>query len=60
MSIVNTIGVISLDEIIEKIKKYGGKITNPKHTVPGVGYMATFEDTEGNKFGVMEEDESAH
>jgi predicted enzyme related to lactoylglutathione lyase len=59
-SIINTIGVDSLDSIIEKITKNGGKIVNPKHVVPGVGYMATFEDTEGNQFGVMQEDESAH
>lgn len=59
-SIINTIGVDSLDSTIEKITKNGGKIVNPKHVVPGVGYMASFEDTEGNQFGVMQEDESAH
>ena len=58
-SMINTIGVDSLDDTIEKIKRNGGNIVNPKHVVPGVGYMATFEDTEGNQFGVMQEDESA-
>jgi predicted enzyme related to lactoylglutathione lyase len=57
--IVNTLDVPSVDEFIEKVKKNGGKIVREKHPVPGVGYMATIEDTEGNLFGMMEEDPSA-
>jgi predicted enzyme related to lactoylglutathione lyase len=58
-STVNTIDVPSLDEYIKKVEKNGGKITSPKHAVPGVGYMAYFEDSEGNTFGMMQRDESA-
>ena len=58
-STVNTIDVPSIDEYIKKVKDNGGKITRPKHAVPGVGWTAYFEDPEGNGFGLMEEDKSA-
>ena len=56
---VNTVGVEDLDKHIEKIKKAGGKITVPKMAVPGVGWAAQAEDTEGNVFGMMESDPNA-
>lgn len=56
---VNTIDVSSVDEFTKKIVDAGGKITVPKRAVPGVGYMAYCEDTEGNLFGIMEENPSA-
>lgn len=56
---INTIGVPSVDEYIDKITAAGGKITVPKMAIPTVGYLAYFTDTEGNTFGIMEEDESA-
>lgn len=56
---VNTIAVPSVDEYIEKIAAAGGKVTAPKMAIPTVGWLAYFEDTEGNTFGIMEEDESA-
>jgi predicted enzyme related to lactoylglutathione lyase len=31
----------------------------PRTAVPGVGYMAYCQDTEGNTFGTMEADEAA-
>ena len=57
--VTNTIDVLSVDEFIGKIEASGGKILMPKMTVPGVGYMAYFEDTEGNTFGIMQADDSA-
>jgi len=30
----------------------------PKSPIPGVGYYAFFKDTEGNRLGIMEEDET--
>lgn len=54
-----TIGVSSIDESLEKIKDNGGKILMPKTPVPGVGYSASFEDTEGNLVSLMQEDPSA-
>lgn len=58
-STVNTIDVSSVDEFIKKVEANGGKIIRPKRAVIGVGYMAYFEDPEGNVFGIMESDESA-
>lgn len=58
--ITNTIDVPSVDDFITKIIANGGKVVQPKTPVPGIGYMAYFEDTEGNTFGIMQQDESAH
>ncbi|KPL19066.1 MAG: glyoxalase [candidate division Zixibacteria bacterium SM23_81] len=56
---LNTIGIPSVDEFIEKITAAGGKVLQPKMAIPGVGWYTTCQDTEGNAFGLMEEDESA-
>ena len=58
-SVVNTIDVDDVDEIIKKIKNNGGQIVQPKHAVPGVGWMAYFKDSEGIVTGVMQEDPEA-
>ena len=55
----NTIGVESIDDAIETVKKAGGKLIKPKTAVPTVGYLAYLEDTEGNLFGVWQEDKNA-
>ena len=57
--VVNTVDVPSFDEYTKKITAAGGKALTPKTAVPHVGYFAYFKDTEGNTFGVMENDESA-
>lgn len=54
-----TIGTESIDAIMPVIEKNGGKIVRPKSAVPGVGWLAYFNDTEGNMLGVMEEDPAA-
>lgn len=56
---VNTITVPSVDEFTKKVSEEGGKVIVPKQAIPGVGYMAYCQDTEGNTFGLMEPDESA-
>ena len=55
----NTIDVPSVDKLLKKIVEAGGKVVQKKTAVPGVGYMAYCADTEGNIFGIMEEDTSA-
>jgi len=55
----NTIDVPSVDEFMSKITEAGGKIITPKQSIPGAGYFASCQDTEGNTFGIMEEDTSA-
>jgi predicted enzyme related to lactoylglutathione lyase len=57
---VNTINVSSVDDFTTKIVANGGKVVMPKWAVPGVGYVAYCQDTEGNTFGIMQEDTSAH
>ncbi len=58
-NVVNTIDVNEIDNIIDKIEKNGGMIVNPKHAVPGVGWMAYFKDTEGLITGIMQRDPDA-
>lgn len=57
--VVNTIGVPSVDAFLKKVVEHGGTMVAPKMAIPGVGYHALFSDTEGNLFGLMEEDKSA-
>jgi len=56
---VNTIDVSSVDEFAKKIVDAGGKVVTPKTAIPGVGYFAYCVDTEGNVFGIMENDTKA-
>ncbi|MDH4271372.1 MAG: VOC family protein [Candidatus Aminicenantes bacterium] len=55
----NTVDVASVDEFTAKITAAGGKVIAPKMAIPGVGWFAMCLDTEGNKFGLMENDPSA-
>lgn len=55
----NTIGVDFVDDYVAEIKANGGKIVRPKAAVPGVGWLAYCEDTEGNRFGLMQNDPEA-
>jgi predicted enzyme related to lactoylglutathione lyase len=57
--VFNYIQVSNVDEFKEKIENAGGTVESPKIAVPGVGYFYMFKDTEGNKLGIMEEDENA-
>jgi uncharacterized protein len=59
MATTNTIGVESVDNAIDSVKKAGGKQVTPKTPIPTVGYFAYLEDTEGNLFGVMQSDPNA-
>ena len=56
---VNTISVPSIDKFVEKIATHGGRIVTEKTTIPGIGYFCYCQDTEGNTFGIIEEDTSA-
>jgi predicted enzyme related to lactoylglutathione lyase len=58
-STTNTIGVESVDAAVNEAVKAGGKNIMPKTPIPGVGYFAYCEDTEGNLFGVMQMDANA-
>jgi uncharacterized protein len=56
---MNTIGVPSVDRFTKKIQDKGGKILMPKMPIPGVGWFATCQDTEGNIFGIIEQNKKA-
>ena len=53
------IGVNSVDEYSTKVEASGGKVVQPKMTVPGWGYLAICMDTENNMFGLWEDDKDA-
>lgn len=51
---VNTLAVPSVDEALCRVVAAGGHVVADKMAVPGVGYYAYCQDTEGNTFGVKE------
>lgn len=57
--VANTIGVPDVDSYINKIKENGGTILMPKMAIPGVGWIASFLDPQGNKHMIMEDDKNA-
>jgi uncharacterized protein len=56
---VCTIDVEDLDATVERAMDAGGAIAMPRMAVPGVGYLAYLNDTEGNIFGVLQPDDAA-
>ena len=56
--ITNYVDVKSVDEYSSK-ESLGGKIIVPKTPVPGAGYFGACLDTEGNNFGIFEENTNA-
>ena len=57
--IMNYFGVPSLDAAMKQVKSLGGKVLTEKMAVPGMGFLATCMDTEGNLFGLWEESAQA-
>jgi predicted enzyme related to lactoylglutathione lyase len=55
----NTIDVASVDTAIQTVQAKGGKLAIPKMAVPGIGYIAYCQDTEGNLFGMLQADANA-
>jgi len=53
--IMNYFGVTSLDAAMKQVKSLGGKVLTENMAVPGMGFLATCMDTEGNTFGLWEE-----
>jgi len=56
---VCTLDVPSVDEYLEKVTAAGGKVAEPKMPIPGMAWLAYCLDTEGNLFGMFEEDPTA-
>ncbi|MDD1676719.1 MAG: VOC family protein [Methanomicrobiales archaeon] len=57
--IVNYFGVPSIDAAIKKVKSLGGSVVTEKMAVPQMGYLVSCMDTEGNAFGLWEENKNA-
>jgi predicted enzyme related to lactoylglutathione lyase len=55
----NSIQVPSVVEFVKKVEAAGGKALTPRMPIPGVGWLAMCTDTEGNTFGLFEEDTAA-
>jgi predicted enzyme related to lactoylglutathione lyase len=56
---VCTIGVADLDMSVGTVLRSGGSIILAKMAVRGIGWWASCKDTEGNSFGMMQEDTNA-
>ncbi|HRI49102.1 MAG TPA: VOC family protein [Pseudomonadota bacterium] len=54
-----TMDTKDIDASIALAEKAGGTIALPKMPVPGVGWLCYIKDTEGNIFGLMQEDKQA-
>ncbi len=54
VGVVNVIEVPDIDASIKKITASGGTLFGEKLTIPGVGHVAYFRDTEGNLFGLIQ------
>jgi hypothetical protein len=54
-----TVDVPSVDDYAHKAVQAGGRIVVPKMAIPGVGWLVYCTDTEGNIFGMTEEDRQA-
>lgn len=56
---VITIGVQNIDEYLERVKKNGGSILEPKIVIPGIGWYATCAEPGGLPFGIMQANSGA-
>lgn len=54
-----TIAVDNIDDIIERVMHNSGKIVMPKTTIPYVGFIVKFLDTEENLVCAMQYDSNA-
>lgn len=54
-----TIAVADVDATAKAVEAAGGRITLPRCTLPGVGHLIYFADTEGNLLGAMQYDSAA-
>ena len=54
-----TMSVDSIEDAAASVVAAGGKILQAKTPIPSMGWFATCEDTEGNKFGLFTNDPNA-
>jgi predicted enzyme related to lactoylglutathione lyase len=51
--VVLTMSVDSIEDALAKVTEKGGKVVQGKTPIPGMGWYATCDDTEGNRIGVF-------
>ena len=56
---VCTVKVDDVDAYETKVLAAGGTIALPRMAIPGVGWLFYAKDTEGNIFGLMQDDPAA-
>jgi len=56
---VCTVDVADVDASVQTALANGGQVALPKMAIPGVGWLAYCKDTEGNIFGMMQNDPNA-
>jgi uncharacterized protein len=56
---VCTVDVPDVDASVQTALANGGQVALPKMAIPGVGWLAYCKDTEGNIFGMMQNDPNA-
>jgi uncharacterized protein len=56
---VNYVMVDSVDQMVERAKKLGAKVTKEKSPVPGMGWFAMLIDPQGNDFALFQQDANA-
>lgn len=54
-----TVDVANLDDDLARAGELGAEVVVPKMAIPGVGWLAYIEDTEGNIVGMMQVDQTA-
>lgn len=54
-----TMSVDSIEEATASILAAGGQVVQDKTAIPSMGWFATCEDTEGNRFGLFTNDPNA-
>jgi uncharacterized protein len=58
-STVNVVDVPSVDAVTKQVQQAGGSVVAPKMPIPGMGWVAYYQDPEQNVFGVMQADPTA-
>lgn len=59
VAFVCTAEVADLEQALAAVPGLGGSVVRGKRAVPGIGWHAYVEDTEGNLLGLMQTDERA-
>ncbi len=56
--ILNYVGVPSVAAYLDRVVQLGGTVLMPRTPIPGVGSLAICQDTEGNRFGLVDDDQN--